>query len=197
MLAERPVWLFSSGLLGTDLFDEEGRDVFEASRPKEFEEPQTLLRPRGDHVFFGAWGTPMRQRSRSASDSFSSCRHRGRPCLPAISVTGLRSTPGPPGSRTSSGRATREWGYRLEGSNLPGHSPAGSKQPTESRSTYRQLASESPTRPISAPACAWAKPLNVGHETVVVREPADLGNPFWGQRRIGVLRPCRRAAVAA
>ncbi|MCP3860730.1 MAG: flavodoxin, partial [Phycisphaeraceae bacterium] len=55
VLAERPVWLFSSGPLGTDLVDEEGRDIFEASRPKEFEELQTLLRPRGVRVFLGAW----------------------------------------------------------------------------------------------------------------------------------------------
>ena len=55
VLAERPVWLFSSGPLGTDLVDEDGRDIFEATRPKEFAELQALLRPRGDHVFFGAW----------------------------------------------------------------------------------------------------------------------------------------------
>lgn len=55
VLAERPVWLFSSGPLGTDLVDEEGRDVFEATRPKEFAQLETLIRPRGDHVFFGAW----------------------------------------------------------------------------------------------------------------------------------------------
>ena len=55
VLAERPVWLFSSGPLGTDLVDAEGRDVFEASRPKEFEELQTLLHPRGEGVFFGAY----------------------------------------------------------------------------------------------------------------------------------------------
>ncbi len=55
VLTERPVWLFSSGPLGTDLVDKEGRDVFEASRPKEFAELQTLLRPRGDRIFFGAW----------------------------------------------------------------------------------------------------------------------------------------------
>jgi menaquinone-dependent protoporphyrinogen oxidase len=55
VLAERPVWLFSSGPLGTDLVDEEGRDIFEATRPKEFEELQTMLRPRGDQVFFGSW----------------------------------------------------------------------------------------------------------------------------------------------
>jgi len=33
VLAERPIWLFSSGPLGTDLVDKEGRDIFEASRP--------------------------------------------------------------------------------------------------------------------------------------------------------------------
>ena len=55
MLAARPTWLFSSGPLGTDLVDEKGRDIFEASRPKEFEELQTMLRPRGTQVFFGAW----------------------------------------------------------------------------------------------------------------------------------------------
>jgi menaquinone-dependent protoporphyrinogen oxidase len=55
VLAERPVWLFSSGPLGTDLVDKEGRDVFEATRPKEFTQLQTLLRPRGERVFFGSW----------------------------------------------------------------------------------------------------------------------------------------------
>ena len=55
VLAKRPVWLYSSGPLGTDMVDEEGRDIFEASRPKEFEELETLLHPRGVRVFFGAW----------------------------------------------------------------------------------------------------------------------------------------------
>jgi menaquinone-dependent protoporphyrinogen oxidase len=55
VLAERPVWLFSSGPLGTDLVDEEGNDVLEASRPKEFAELEDLLHPRGERVFFGAW----------------------------------------------------------------------------------------------------------------------------------------------
>lgn len=54
-LAARPVWLFSSGPLGTDLVDEKGRDVFEVSRPREFDELQALIRPRGEQVFFGAW----------------------------------------------------------------------------------------------------------------------------------------------
>jgi menaquinone-dependent protoporphyrinogen oxidase len=55
VLAERPVWLFSSGPLGTDLVDEEGRDVLESTRPKEFDELHDLVHPRDERVFFGAW----------------------------------------------------------------------------------------------------------------------------------------------
>lgn len=54
-LLDRPVWLFSSGPLGTDLVDDEGRDVREVCRPKEFDELTALLHPRGERVFFGAW----------------------------------------------------------------------------------------------------------------------------------------------
>lgn len=54
-LRERPVWLFSSGPLGTDLVDAEGHDVLETSRPKELDEFRELLQPEDDHVFFGAW----------------------------------------------------------------------------------------------------------------------------------------------
>jgi menaquinone-dependent protoporphyrinogen oxidase len=49
------VWLFSSGPLGTDLVDENGRDIFEVTRPKEFDELQTMVHPRGEQIFFGAW----------------------------------------------------------------------------------------------------------------------------------------------
>ena len=35
--------------------DEKGRDIFEASRPKEFEELSPILEPLGEKVFFGAW----------------------------------------------------------------------------------------------------------------------------------------------
>lgn len=55
ILASRPVWFFSSGPLGTDLVDDKGQDVFESSRPKEFEELEPLVDIQGDHVFFGAW----------------------------------------------------------------------------------------------------------------------------------------------
>jgi menaquinone-dependent protoporphyrinogen oxidase len=55
LLATRPVWLFSSGPLGTDRVDEHGDDVLEATRPKEFDELAGLVHPRGMQVFFGAW----------------------------------------------------------------------------------------------------------------------------------------------
>lgn len=54
-LVTRPVWLFSSGPLGTDTVDAEGNDILEASRPKEFEMLAALLQPRGEQVFFGAY----------------------------------------------------------------------------------------------------------------------------------------------
>lgn len=53
-LRKRPVWLFSSGPLGTDLVDDEGHDVLTASRPREFDELATVLQPRGERIFFGA-----------------------------------------------------------------------------------------------------------------------------------------------
>lgn len=55
LLAERPVWLFSSGPIGTDLVDKEGRDVVKASEPAEFDEFARSVRPRDTQVFFGAF----------------------------------------------------------------------------------------------------------------------------------------------
>jgi menaquinone-dependent protoporphyrinogen oxidase len=54
-LAERPVWLFSSGPVGTETVDNKGRDVVEASRPKEFAEFEGLISPREMKIFFGAY----------------------------------------------------------------------------------------------------------------------------------------------
>lgn len=54
-LASRPVWLFSSGPLGTDLVDRDGKDVLQATRPKEFDELTELLGARGEQIFFGAY----------------------------------------------------------------------------------------------------------------------------------------------
>lgn len=52
-LATMPVWLFSSGPLGTETKDQHGRDVLVASEPKEFAEFATI-EPRDKRVFFGA-----------------------------------------------------------------------------------------------------------------------------------------------
>lgn len=54
-LARRPVWLFSSGPLGTDLVDEDGTDVRKAARPREFDELHELVEPEDEAVFFGAY----------------------------------------------------------------------------------------------------------------------------------------------
>ncbi len=54
-LAARPLWLFISGPLGNDLVDKDGKNVLEATRPKEFDELTKLLHPRGEQVFFGAY----------------------------------------------------------------------------------------------------------------------------------------------
>jgi len=35
LLASRPVWLFSSGPVGTEMVDEKGHDVLEGARPKD------------------------------------------------------------------------------------------------------------------------------------------------------------------
>jgi len=53
-LAERPVWLFSSGPLGTKTIDEQGRDVCTVTVPKEIEEFREAIHPRDHRVFFGA-----------------------------------------------------------------------------------------------------------------------------------------------
>jgi menaquinone-dependent protoporphyrinogen oxidase len=54
LLAERPVWLFSSGPLGTEATDEQGRDQLEITRPRQFDELGKAVLPRGTQVFYGA-----------------------------------------------------------------------------------------------------------------------------------------------
>ena len=55
LLASRPVWLFSSGPIGTETVDAKGRDVVEASRPAEFTEFAETIQPRDERIFFGAF----------------------------------------------------------------------------------------------------------------------------------------------
>ncbi len=54
LLATRPAWLFCSGPLGTATQDEQGRDLRDTSRPPEFAEFETTIRPGDLTVFFGA-----------------------------------------------------------------------------------------------------------------------------------------------
>ena len=55
LLGSRPVWLFSSGPLGTDAVDAQGHDVRATSEPREFAELAPLIHPRGRSIFFGAY----------------------------------------------------------------------------------------------------------------------------------------------
>ncbi|MFP4148704.1 MAG: flavodoxin domain-containing protein [Nitriliruptoraceae bacterium] len=55
LLASRPVWLFASGPIGDEAVDEEGNDLLEVSRPKEFDELHAAVQPHGEKVFFGKW----------------------------------------------------------------------------------------------------------------------------------------------
>lgn len=52
-LASWPVWLFSSGPLGAEPRDAEGRDLLEVSEPREIPELREAVNPRDHRVFFG------------------------------------------------------------------------------------------------------------------------------------------------
>ncbi len=54
LLASRPVWLFSSGPLGTKATDAKGRDLREMTVPREITELKAIIAPRDHQVFFGA-----------------------------------------------------------------------------------------------------------------------------------------------
>jgi menaquinone-dependent protoporphyrinogen oxidase len=53
-LDTHPVWLFSSGPLGTETEDEKGRDVRVAATPKDVAGLAESLHAKGHRVFFGA-----------------------------------------------------------------------------------------------------------------------------------------------
>ena len=55
VLAGKPVWLFSSGPLGTEPLDAEGRDQKVAAVPKEIAELRHVVNARDHQVFFGAY----------------------------------------------------------------------------------------------------------------------------------------------
>ena len=53
LLSTRPVWLFSSGPVGTKTTDAQGRDLRDVSGPKEIDELREAVKPRDHRVFFG------------------------------------------------------------------------------------------------------------------------------------------------
>ena len=55
VLVHRPVWLFSSGPLGTEALDAKGRDQKVAAVPKEVPELLGAVGARDHRVFFGAY----------------------------------------------------------------------------------------------------------------------------------------------
>ena len=55
LLRGKPVWMFSSGPIGTATVDAQGRDVRETTVPKEIAEFRSSIEPRDHHVFFGAF----------------------------------------------------------------------------------------------------------------------------------------------
>jgi len=54
VLASRPVWLFSSGPLGTEATDAVGQDLTVAAEPMEIAEFRRTFGPQDHRVFFGA-----------------------------------------------------------------------------------------------------------------------------------------------
>jgi menaquinone-dependent protoporphyrinogen oxidase len=54
LLCTRPVWLFSSGPVGTKTTDARGRDLRDVSGPREIDELRETTKPRDHRVFFGA-----------------------------------------------------------------------------------------------------------------------------------------------
>lgn len=54
LLAQRPVWLFSSGPLGTEATDAQGNDLREGAVPKEISDLRQVVGARDHRVFFGA-----------------------------------------------------------------------------------------------------------------------------------------------
>jgi len=53
LLNQKPVWLFSSGPLGTEATDAKGQDLRAAAVPKELPEIERAIHPREHRVFFG------------------------------------------------------------------------------------------------------------------------------------------------
>lgn len=78
VLAGQPVWLFSSGPLGTDTTDAEGNDLLEVAEPKQIAELKEVVQPRDHRVFFGA----LRRSTLGFAERVVSALPAGRDLLP-------------------------------------------------------------------------------------------------------------------
>jgi menaquinone-dependent protoporphyrinogen oxidase len=79
-LAGKPVWLFSSGPLGAEPLDEQGRDQKVAAIPKEIEELKAAVGARDHRVFFGAYSKD--QKPIGLAERFVSIMPAAREALP-------------------------------------------------------------------------------------------------------------------
>lgn len=82
VLAAHPVWLFSSGPLGTKPTDAKGRDLLEVSAPKELDELTALLKPRDHRVFFGALDSARLKGTHSTLYKLAGRSQAGREAMP-------------------------------------------------------------------------------------------------------------------
>ncbi len=79
-LAKKPVWLFSSGPLGTDPLDNQGRDQKVTAVPKEIPALSTAVNARDHRVFFGAYEKD--RKSIGLAERFVSVMPAARDALP-------------------------------------------------------------------------------------------------------------------
>jgi len=54
-LAAKPTWLFASGPVGAEKVDKDGNDVLKGAEPRQFEQYEERIHPRGKQVFMGAY----------------------------------------------------------------------------------------------------------------------------------------------
>lgn len=106
VLARKPVWLFSSGPLGTEPLDAQGRDQKVAAVPKEIPELREAANARDHRVFFGAYARD--QKPHGLAERFVALMPAARDALPegdfrdwpeidawaAEIAAALRATPG-------------------------------------------------------------------------------------------------------
>ena len=81
VLAGKPVWLFSSGPLGTEPLNDKGIDQKVAAVPKEAADLIEALHTRDHHVFFGAYERD--QKPKGLAERFVSLMPAARNALPS------------------------------------------------------------------------------------------------------------------